>query len=188
MISSKQRRHKSRFVRALIVKKKGFIILIVVLFAALGYGSYRYYSLPDGSTVESREKMLSGTPKGTEWTIWQEQELENCLLSSIYSDTKSGIAVFQSTENAKYQLVSQEWRNSDEIVISGVSVEGEWYDLIWFNGAETDHAEVTYSVGGGENKLLDFDVSDMKIICSKAPAKEYTLAVKYYDNDGKVYE
>lgn len=170
------------------MQKKVLYILVVVIFAVFGYGTYRYCSQPDGSTVESREEMLKGTPKGTEWNISKEQELGDYLLSSIYSNAKSGIAIFEAVGNGKYKLASREWRNSDEIVVSGFRIDKEWYDLIWFNGAETDHAEITYSVNGVANEPIIFNVSDMRIICSKAPAKDYTLTVKYYDDYGNVYE
>ena len=170
------------------MKKKVFIILIVVLLALLGYGACRYFLQPDGSTVESREKILEGTPKGIEWNISQEQEFKNYLLCGIYSENKSGIAVFEAIGNGKYKLASIEWRNTDEIVISGFSVDGEWYDLIWFNGAKTDYAEIFYEVSGENKEPVIFDVSDMKIICTKAPGKDYTMSVRYYDNNGDMYE
>lgn len=170
------------------MKQKGFIIVIAIALAILGYGAYEYYSRPDGSTVERREELLRDTPKGAEWNISQEQELEDYLLSSIYCDSKSGIAVFEPIGDGKYKLISREWRNSEEIIVSGLPINGEWYDLIWFNGAKTNYAEITYSVSGIENEPILFDTGDMKIICSKAPAKEYTLTVKYYDDDGNVYE
>lgn len=170
------------------MKKKSVIIMIAAIITILGYGAYRYCSQPDGSTVKSREEMLRDTPKGAEWNILQEQELEGYLLCSIDSGQKSGIAVFEPIDDGTYKLISKEWRKSDEIMISGLPINGVWYDLIWFDGAETKYAEITYSVDGIENDPIIFETSDMKIICSKAPAKDYTLTVKYYDNDGNVYE
>lgn len=170
------------------MKKKGIIIITIILLAILGYGAFQYYSQPDGSTLESREEILKGTPKGIEWNIAQEQEFNGYLLSSIYADNKSGIAVFEPIGNAKYKLVSREWRDAEDIVTSGFSIDGEWYDIIWFNGAETSSAEITYSVNGKENEPIVFDTSDMKIICVQAPAKDYSLEVKYYDDNGNVYE
>jgi len=51
-------------------------------------------------------------------------------LSSIYTDDKSGIAVFEPVGDDKYKLVSREWRNDDDIVISGFIANDKWYDII----------------------------------------------------------
>lgn len=170
------------------MKKKSIILLVLIALCVLGVGLYRFFQIPDGSTVESREEMLKGIPQGTQWNIAQDQALDNYLLSCIYSDSKSGIAVFESNGNEKYKLVSREWRDADDIVISGFIIGNQWYDLIWFNGASTSYAEVIYTIDGVKAEPTIFDASDMKIICSKAPAKDYSLEVKYYDNDGNVYE
>ena len=87
--------------------KKYFIALIAVILVGFGYGAYQYFSQQYGSTVGSREKMLNGTPEGTEWNISQEQQFGDYLLCSIYSDTKSGIAAFEEIGNGKYKLNSR---------------------------------------------------------------------------------
>ena len=170
------------------MKNKVYLIIIVAILAVSAYGAYRYYSKPNGSTVESREELLNSTSEGIKWKIAQEQKLEDYLVSSIYSSTKSGIAVFKANGDEKYKLAFKKWGNSDEIVTYELIIGEEWYDLIWFNGAETAYAEIIYSVDGAENEPIIFDVSDMRVICSKAPAKDYILTVRYYDNDGNVYE
>ena len=169
-------------------KRKGRIIAAAVLLIILCLGAYRYYSRPDGITVESREEMLRGTPKGIEWNIARERELNGYILSGIYGGNKAGIAVFEPTGSGKYRLVSREWRNADQIITSGFFDGGERYDVIWFNGAPTSRAEMRYTIDGAEAEPLVFDTSSGEIICEKAPAKDYELNVKYYDSDGNVYE
>lgn len=170
------------------MKKKCFIFIVIIILVVFAYTAYLYYLPPNGSTVESREKILGGTPEEIEWNIAQEQTVDEYILSSICSDGKSGVAVFEPVGNAKYKLVSSEWRNTGDIVISGVWIDDEWYDIVWFNGAVTSYAELTYTVNGEKGSPLVFDTDDMKIICAKAPAKKYSLEVQYYDNDGNVYK
>ncbi len=67
-------------------------------------------------------------------------------------------------------------------------VNGDWYDLIWFNGAETEYAEITYTINGKENKVLRYDTTDMDIIYNKNPEKEYSMKIYYYDSEGNWYE
>ena len=65
---------------------------------------------------------------------------------------------------------------------------GAWYDLVWFQGAETEYAEVTYTVGGQEQQPLRFDTGEMEILSIKNPQKEYSMQVVYYDGEGNRYE
>ncbi len=170
------------------MKKKGLIIGILIVLFFLGYPVYQYCSIPDGSTVESREELLKDIPKGTGWKIAVEQSLEDYLVCGTYStDDKIGIAVFEPVGNGKYKLFSREWRPFDEVIISGVMIAGKWYDIVWFNGATTSYAELTYTYGGKTEKLT-FDTEKAQIICNPCDAKEYTLRAVYYDSEGKVYE
>ncbi len=163
-------------------------VLILVILAILCFISYHYIQRPDGSSVESREKILGITPEGTKWNIANEQGFNDYILSGIYSESKSGIAVFQPKGSGKYKLVSREWRDSDEIIISEIAIDGQLYDIVWFNGAAASYAEVVYTINGVKEEPIVFDTSDMGIICSKAPAKDYFLEVKYHDSAGNVYE
>ena len=128
-------------------------------------------------------------PKGTNWNIAVEQELEEYILSGIYSDNgKSGIAVFKPNGHGTYKLISREWRDSDEIIISGFIADGTWYDIVWFNGASTNIAELTYTSEGEKPETLSFETGDMSIICNPAPSDAYSLEVVYYDKNGNKYE
>ena len=60
----------------------------------------------------------------------------------------SGIAVFKPYGNGKYKLHSREWRDNDRIIMTGITVDNKWYDVVWFNGAKTDYAEITYTLDG----------------------------------------
>ncbi len=168
--------------------KKRFVFLAIIILAFLSYAAYQHSQQPDGSTVESREAILRAAPKKIEWRIAREEEIAGHLLSCVYSSTKAGIAVFEPAGNDKYQLVSIDWRDIEDIIITQLVADGEWYDVVWFNGAATSYAELTYTIDANKEKPLIFDTSDMPIICTKAPDGDYSLEVKYYDDAGNVYE
>lgn len=171
------------------MKKKITVAFCVLAFLCVGYALFQYCFAPDGNTVESREQILKNTPNGTEWNISVEQEFQDYLLCGIYSQNgKSGIAIFEPKYNG-YKLVSREWRDSsDEIIISGFIADGVWYDLIWFNGASTNYAELTYTNSENIKTTVSFETANMEIICNPAPSDDYTLDVVYYDKDANRYE
>ena len=98
------------------------------------------------------------------------------------------LAIFEPTGNGDYKFSTSTNRNSDEIIVGGVAINGEWYDLIWFNGAKTEYAEITYTINGQVQDTLRYNTDDMDIISIKNPEKEYSIHVAYYDNDGNKYE
>ena len=150
-----------------------------------------FFSLtPKGDTITSRESILNtAISKGNEWTIAKELELGGYIVSGAYStDNKSTLAIFEPTGNGDYKFSTSTNRNSDEIIVGGVAINGEWYDLIWFNGAKTEYAEITYTINGQVQDTLRYNTDDMDIISIKNPEKEYSIHVAYYDNDGNKYE
>ena len=127
--------------------------------------------------------------QGNEWTIAKELELGGYIVSGAYSaDNKSTLSIFEPTGNGDYKFSTSTNRNSDEIIVGGVAINGEWYDLIWFNGAKTEYAEITYTINGQVQDTLRYSTDDMDIISIKNPEKEYSIHVVYYDNDGNKYE
>ena len=79
-------------------------------------------------------------------------------------------------------------RHNKEIIIGGVSINNDWYDLIWFNGAQTEYAEVTYTINNEKEKTMKFDTRDMDLIYIKNNEQSYKMDVYYYDNEGNIYE
>jgi len=170
-------------------KKYLFFATAILLIIVVGGPILGYCMRPDGSTMESREKMLNDLPKGTNWTIATERLLDGYLITGIVSDNgKAGIAVFEPRGNGKYKLQTSYHRNQDDIIIGGVMIEEEWYDLIWFNGVQTERAEVTYTVTNEASQSTVYLSDNDTIICSPTPFKEYTLHVTYYDSEGNKYE
>ena len=158
--------------------KKWLLIISATVICVAAAFLYFFSLTPKRDTITSRESILNtAISKGNEWTIAKELELGGYIVSGAYStDNKSTLAIFEPTGNG------------DEIIVGGVAINGEWYDLIWFNGAKTEYAEITYTINGQVQDTLRYNTDDMDIISIKNPEKEYSIHVAYYDNDGNKYE
>lgn len=145
---------------------------------------------PQGDTLQSREMLLtSAIAGGHDWTIAREINLDGSIISAAYSTGgQSTLAVFQPTGDGKYKLRTSTNRNNEEIIVGGAAINGKWYDLIWFHGAKTEFAEITYTIHGQTQDPLRYDTDMMDIICLENPEKEYSIHVVYFDSDGNRYE
>lgn len=171
------------------MKKKSGIVFGILIILFVICSAWNYFGKPDGSTVPSREDLLDNIPKGTDWKIAKEIEFKNHIISGMYSlDGKSGISVFEPLDNGTYKMSSCEWRENEEIIISGYIIDGTWYDLVWFNGAQTEYAEIIYTFDGEEQEPIVCDTRGMDVLVHEAPAKDYSMRVVYYDENGNVYE
>lgn len=171
------------------MKKKTGIVFAILIILIVAYSAWNYFGKPDGSTVQSREELLENIPKGTDWKIAKETEFQNHIISGMYSsDGKSGIAVFEPLDNGTYKMSSREWRENDEVIISGYIIDGTWYNLVWFNGAQTEYAEIIYTIDGEEQEPIVCDTKDMDVLVNESPAKDYSMSVVYYDENGNAYE
>lgn len=172
------------------MKKK--LLFCGITFAICISAAFIYYvhSLPSGNTIESREELLgNAVSKGKGWSIAKEIKIDDYIVSAAYSiDNKATIAIFKPTSNGNYKFSTSINRSNDDIIIGGAAINGQWYDLIWYNGAQTEYAEVTYSINGKEDKILKYDTTDMDIIYIRNNEKEYNLSVCYYDGEGNKYE
>ena len=165
----------------------GYIIALSLLL--LTFSVISLSNKPDGSTLESREQLLENLPRGFDWKIASETELSRHIVSGIYSrDNKSGIAIFMPNGDKKYRLLARQWRDTDDIIISNFVVDNIWYDIIWFNGAKTDYAEITYTYGGKKQEPIIHNSKGMEIFINPAPSNDYALDVVYYDSEGNKYE
>ena len=147
------------------------------------------YNVPNGYTIEGREKLLEDLPRGYNWKIATETKLDGHIISGIYSrDRKSGIAVFTPNGKEKYRLLARQWRDSDDIIISNFVINNVWYDVVWFNGAKTNYAEITYTYDGKRHNPIIHNAKNMEIFINPSLASDYALDVIYYDNTGNKYE
>ena len=173
-------------------KKTSAIIgyICVVIMVVMCIGSISYYIQPDGSTLESREELLQERSKGKLWLISVEQKIDNYIISGIYSGyDESGLAVFEPKGNGKYKLQTRVFRDNDRIITTSSYIGGQWYDIVWFNGAKTDFAEITYTLDGVKQEPIIHNSKCMEIFIHPAPTNdEYGINVVYYDSEGNKYE
>ena len=172
-------------------KKTSAIIgyICVVIMVVMCIGSISYYIQPDGSTLESREELLQERSKGKLWLISVEQKIDNYIISGIYSGyDERGLAVFEPKGNGKYKLQTRVFRDNDRIITTSSYIGGQWYDIVWFNGAKTDYAEITYTLDGVKQEPIIHNAKGMEIFINPAPAKDYSIDVVYYDSEGNKYE
>lgn len=172
------------------MKKKPLLIVLAVVICVAAVFIYFFCAAPKGDTIESRENMLNkAISRGNDWTIAKETELDGYIISAAYStNSKSTLAVFEPIGNGKYKFNTSTNRSDEEIIIGGTVINGKWYDLIWFNGARTEYAEITYTINGQMQDTARYNTDDMDIICIENPEKEYSIHVVYYDSDGNKYE
>lgn len=162
---------------------------IILLLLIVGRPVLWYCMRPDGSTMESREKMLDRIQEGHHWTILTERLVEDYLVTGAVSDHgEVSIAVFVPRGNGKYRLQTRTCRDRKDIVISGSIIDDTWYNFIWFQGAQTERVEVTYTVPNEASESTVYLTDNSTIICSPTHFKDYTLHVTYYDNAGNRYE
>lgn len=171
------------------MKKRLLYVLILLILVVGAFGHFSNVS-PEGNTVESREALLDkAIPTGNNWIISNELEIDDRVISCAYSaNGKSTIAVFEPTSNGKYKFSTSTSRDNEDIIIGGTIINGEWYDLFWFNGARTEYAEIIYTVNGTRKEPLKYDTTNMDLICIKNSEKSYSVDVCYYDRAGNRYE
>lgn len=169
--------------------KKVFIAIILLCFVGILIYSINSQA-PRGDTVESQEKILNRALQGGKnWTIYNAAYIDNYQISGAYSTNgKSAIVVFEKMDNGNSKLVLSTTENNDSIIVSGMIINQEWYDLIWFNGAQTEYAEITYTIPGEEKKTIRFDTSQMGVIYTPAVAETYSWNVIYHDEYGNTYK
>ena len=165
---------------------RAFILIVgLVCLVALE----RFFGLK-GDTLADREKILNESlSAGRGWTISREKELDGFLISAASSqDGKACLAFFEPAGKGGYTLSASVSQDQGEVLVTGLQTGESWYDLIWFQGADTEYAEIRYTIAGEEQAPVRYDTSDMEILCIKNPEKEYTLQAVYFDADGNAYE
>ncbi len=172
------------------MKKKIKICIAVALLCFVGiYIFFHFFSYQKGDTVESQETILNRSiPSGGNWTVYNATYIDGYQISGAYNTNgKSAIVVFEPTNKGGYKLASSIVENNDEIIVSGAIINSKWYDLIWFNGAQTQYAEVTHTINGVTQEPKRFDTNAMQLITIHIDEKEYSWDVIYYDQEGNTY-
>ena len=162
------------------------VVAIVVCCSALVIGLLS--DDEDGVTVASREAILQDLPKGIDWQIASEILIDDYLLSSIYSPTKDGVAIFAPQKKGGYEYQSIHYANKGDIVIAHVITNQSYYDIFYLDQADLSYAEVIYTVDGQQLAPVQLDLVDAKICYHQAPSDDYRLDVRYYDRNGNIYQ
>lgn len=149
---------------------------------------YHAASRNDAATVEDRERRLQEAMPDGSWTIVHETEVEGYLLSGARGGRgQSALAVFEPIGGGRYQL-REAVSHGAGVITNNVRIQDTWYDVIWFGGAVTEYAEVSYVVGRESQGPYRYDTSEMEVICRPAPANEYSISAAYYDGEGTQYQ
>lgn len=172
------------------MRKKLILILIAAILCIAGVYIYHICQLPAGDTAESREEILNASvQKGSDWSIVKEIEIDSYIISAACSsDNMALLAVFEPESDNGYSFVNSAAGSADEIIIENTVIKGKQYNVIWFNGAPTEYAQVTYTEDGKKPLKLKFDTKNTDIICYHYPSDAYSMNVCYYDSDGNRYE
>lgn len=143
--------------------------------------------VPNGKTLESREKILKNSKtKKYVYEIYKEIELHGYIISSVYGN-KDGLAVFKENEG-NYELQSVTYEEKGEVIIEQIMHKGESYYITICNQPNLDYAEVTYTINNQELEPVSYDVSKSNLISFKAPSDDFTMKIIYYDKDGNSFD
>lgn len=167
------------------------LLALVVLIAGIVWGAAARKNRC--ATVEDREKMLAeeiSQPAGHSWTIVTESEVDGYLVSGAHDRQGcAAIAVFEPSKWGGYDFCGVRRGSSEQVITDTILLNGERYHLIWFTGAQTEYAEVTYAIGAQKPQTMRFDTSDGGVICMQIKADDhYNMKVAYYDSEGNRYE
>ncbi|MBO5120363.1 MAG: hypothetical protein J6C28_01590 [Bacilli bacterium] len=144
--------------------------------------------IPNGKTLESREKILkNSTPGKYVWKIDKEIKIYDYIISSVYG-TMEGLATFKSTGNGRYKLESVGYSEKGDVVRTEIIHNGEVYYIVWCNQPNLDYAEVIYTIDNEELEPRIFDVKESNLISFKSPSDDFMMKITYYDKDGNSYD
>ena len=165
-------------------------ILVIAVISAITLVSIQM-NKPKGTTLSEREELLRENRDCKRMNIATELQLDNYVLCGIYDENKSGIAIFESSGNG-YKLQRTTLREQSRVITASEYLNEEWYQLVWFHGAETETAEIVI-INTDNNEVImehSYDVSDGNIIAFIEPdgLKNFSLDVVYYDAEGNTYE
>lgn len=166
--------------------KKRYVLILILLLAIVC--CWTVLRAPDGKTRESREELLGELPKGTQWTIEEETNIEDYIISGAYStDGHTALVVFAPTSSGGWQQQTRVLREDEDILLQQAVINGKYYDIAWISGVSTTKGEIRYSAGGTE-EVLEFDTTQSNMIFHQTDLKSYTLSVRYLDAEGNIYE
>ena len=162
------------------------LLVLIALVAVVWVGQSR----PDGSTMESRQEILSEQVKNKSTIeIVHERHLDAHIISAYTrSNGQHGLAVFESRGKGKYRLKTGVNRLQGELVIGHIILDEIPYNLFWADEENLDYAQITYTVGGKAGDPIRLDASGDPILLHEAPLEDYIVETVFFDRQGNRYE
>jgi len=162
------------------------IVLFIITFAAQIVMDDKY----DGSTPESRQKIIARNIEGA--VICEELMIDGLMISGYtYPGENYGIAVFTEEGNGEYKFQSKFTRDKNNVIIAYAYLPDKTYNIFWANKPDMDFAEITYTAevnGEDVTEIVTLDASDNKIIYHELKYNDVTINAVFYDVYGNVYE
>jgi len=173
------------------MKNKKATLLVVLLFIFIA-GSIYSINRQNGNTVEARQIILS--KRDNHVIILREIIIENSIISEMI-DQKSGYgyAQFEKNEYGNYILKTKMVRTGQDepIVMDILVINDEVYNVLMFNKACLEYAEVIYT-DDTTNKKHDpirVEMNNQTVSLIKAPEySSYTMSVVFYNYKGDRFE
>lgn len=170
------------------MKKKLFFGIGVILAVLLMFGLIYLFLVPNGKTLEGREKILRSSTSGKYvWEIDKEIKLYDYIISSVYG-SKEGLATFKSICNGRYKLVHVGYKSKGEVIRTEIIHNGEVYYIVWCNQPDLDYAEVVYTIDNEELEPRIFDLKESSLISFKSPSDDFLMRIVYYDKNGNRFD
>lgn len=167
------------------MKKKAVITALIAVVCVFVIGFIAYSCAPDCTTLEEREERLNEIKSG--FVIAKETEVDGHIISAAYSENQVCLTVFKPEGNG-YEILTNVYRDFDDIVTLIIPINGVTYDFFWLNATNIQNAQVIYTNEKGKKSPFIFDVENNEIVCSKSPFDNYTIEFFYTDINGNRYE
>lgn len=176
---------KTKKLKKVITVFVGIVVVLAIALVAIQMGK------PNGATLLEREELLREHRDCKRMNIATEMQLNNYILCGISDGNKSGIAIFEASGKG-YKLQRTTLREQSRVITASEYLNGEWYQLVWFNGADTETAEIVIINTDNHEVIMEqrYDVSAGNIIAFNEPdgLKNFSLNVVYHDAEGNTYE
>ena len=160
-------------------------IIIVCVIAVIGIYYNNQY---DGSTIESRERILKKNSDIIH--ISSEIELDGYIISSgTTTDNKYAFVIFEPKSNGKYKCVYRTEIQTEQLYITDYKIKDKLYNFFWIKQQPNlEYAEVIYTVNNKEQEPIKIDIKGKYFFYNETPGNDYTVKVVFYDNEGNKYE
>lgn len=170
-------------------RKAIILFMLVVVFIAGGIYSI---NRQNGNTVEDRQRILS--KRDNHVIILSEIIIEDSIISEmIDQESGYGYAQFEKNNYENFILKTKVVRTRQEepVIMDIVIINDVVYDVLMFNIAGLEYAEVTYTndTTGIKDDPIRVEMYNHAVALVKAPEySSYTRNIVFYDCKGEQFE